>query len=634
MVRRPLSAGRARPNQRRRAHRPSSPLRRRLTATLVVAVAAGLVVAAILGVLTLSRQDTRQRLAQNSLIRISHLADAVRFHPAAFLFGEPMTPSDVRDNAALRTRLTAEGDTLERLAPSLGRPIDAAIDTLNQSVIAEIDLITQNRLDEAQRLDRGAVTDAYQRLGSDAPNSPTVATTTGLLVPAETLMSARAGRTEHNVARYIVIIVGGVGTLLIGLMLAFASSRRRWAALDLEQAAELAAADRLRALIRNSSDLTLVFDADGVFRYVSPASLAIIGRTDSELIDTSLADLLHPDDRAAVSARLRDVSSGDGAPRALHFRMRHGDGSYRLMEAALTDLQHLPAVGGIVANLRDVTDRTRLEVELRHAQKLESVGQLASGMAHEINTPIQFVGDNVRFLGDAFDDLIRSAEHPAETIDVEFLAAEVPQAIAQTLEGVDRVAAIVRAMKAFGHPGADEKSPTNLNLAVENTLIVAGNTIKDVADVVVELGELPPVWCHPGDINQVLVNLVVNAAHAIAEKAERGAGRGTITVRTYLDNAAAVVEISDTGSGIPAEIAGRIFEPFFTTKEVGRGTGQGLALAYALVTDRHSGSITFTSQQGVGTTFTVRLPVRGRSEPDAGGIDGVDSVDHAEELVR
>src|SRR6266702_2132140 len=233
--------------------------------------------------------------------------------------------------------------------------------------------------------------------------------------------------------------------------------------------------------------------------------------------------------------------------------------------------------------------------------------------------PIQFIGDNVRFIGDAFDDVLK-ATVPSSQVDIDFLAAEVPQAIAQTLEGVERVAAIVRAMKAFGHPGNDDKSPTDLNGAVRNTLVVASNTVKHVADVAVELRDLPPVWCHAGDINQVLVNLVVNAAHAIADKVGTSSRRGVITIRTFVDGEDAVLQVADTGTGIPKDIAGRVFEPFFTTKEVGRGTGQGLALAYTLVTDRHAGSISFVSGDAVGTTFTVRLPVDGkRAQPSTNG---------------
>jgi len=311
---------------------------------------------------------------------------------------------------------------------------------------------------------------------------------------------------------------------------------------------------------------------------------------------------------------------------AVECRVRHADGSWRNFETTVTNLLHDPNVEGLVLNSRDVTDRHRLETELRHAQKLESVGQLAAGIAHEINTPVQFVGDNVRFLRDAFDGLIVALEPPGAAprrgsgdggasaaggggADLGFLTEEVPLAIDQTLQGVERIATIVRAMKAFGHPSGEQKAPADLIQAARDTLIVPYPYSTLFAAVVTDFGDLPPVWCHLGDINQVLLNLNVNASQAISEAVDRNGGRGTITVRTSCDGTEVVIEVADTGVGIPPEIAERIFEPFFTTKEVGEGTGQGLSLAYSLVRDRHNGSIGFRTEPGVGTTFTVRLPI-------------------------
>jgi PAS domain S-box-containing protein len=384
---------------------------------------------------------------------------------------------------------------------------------------------------------------------------------------------------------------------------------------------------RFRSLVQKSSDLTLVCDAAGELTYVSPASHGILGLDDAWLIGRGLDDLVHPDDLDELRRRL-DKAGGEA--QIAECRVRHADGSFRRVEVTLTDLLEDPGLSGIVLNLRDVNDRHRLESELRHAQKLESVGQLASGIAHEINTPIQYLGDNVRFLQDAFGNMTRvldayrqvngsdepvgALEH-ARNLEIEadtaFLTEEIPLAIDQTLDGVNRVGTIVRAMKAFGHPSNDEKAPADLNEAVRNTLVVANNQVKYVADVVTELAELPQVWCHLGDVNQVLLNLVINAAQAVAEAGQDTNQRGTITVRSFLDGDRAVIEVTDTGAGIRPEVARRIFEPFFTTKGVGMGTGQGLALAYSLIHDRHGGSITFSSEPGAGTTFTVRLPVDG-----------------------
>jgi PAS domain S-box-containing protein len=394
---------------------------------------------------------------------------------------------------------------------------------------------------------------------------------------------------------------------------------------------ENALAERFRSLVQRSSDLIVVCDRRGTLSYVSAASVDLIGVEASELAGRDLAEVLHPDEREAFRGWLGQVDGTDG--QAPEWRLLADSGEERWVQVGFTDLTIDPAVGGIVLHLRDVTERRRLETELRHAQKLESVGQLAAGIAHEINTPIQFVGDNLRFLSDAFGDLARlvtagrtaaradgaaggpaarSADAAVSEIDADFLLTEVPGALEETLDGVSRVATIVRAMKAFGH-FSEEKAPADLNEAVHSTLVVAGGELRDVADVVTDLGDLPPVHCNAGDINQVLLNLVVNAAHAIGAKVAGGGGRGTVTVRTRRDGDHVTIEVRDTGVGIPPDIADRVFDQFFTTKDVGTGTGQGLALAHALVHQRHNGTITFTSEPGVGTTFTVRLPIESQA---------------------
>jgi signal transduction histidine kinase len=273
--------------------------------------------------------------------------------------------------------------------------------------------------------------------------------------------------------------------------------------------------------------------------------------------------------------------------------------------------------------------RRALELELRRAQKLESVGQLAAGVAHEINTPIQFVGDNLRFLHDAFGELLEAvrpahgAQTPAEAgMDVEFLAEEVPLAVAQALEGVERVATIVRAMKAFGHPTEAGQRANDLNEALRNTITVARNELKYAAEVQTDLADLPPVVCNLGDLNQVFLNLLVNAAHAIAEVVAEGE-RGRITVRTRPDGPDVVIVVEDTGGGIPEAVRERVFDPFFTTKEVGRGTGQGLALARTII-EQHRGSIEFETEVGRGTTFTIRLPVAGATGTGSAAVEDGD----------
>lgn len=290
---------------------------------------------------------------------------------------------------------------------------------------------------------------------------------------------------------------------------------------------------------------------------------------------------------------------------------------------------------GSVWSYRDITERRKLESQLQQAQKLEAVGQLAAGIAHELNTPAQFVGDNLTFIKSSFDtmeelhehyrqllgrmearggwseevDRIRAAEDAADTA---YLQENLPAALAAAQEGITRMSAIVRAMKEFAHPDRKEADYADINRAIEATLTIAHNEYKYVADAVTDLKPLPPVRCHLGDLNQVFLNLIVNAAHSIEERVATDGGRGRICVRTrQMDNATVKIEIEDSGSGIPPEIRSRIFDPFFTTKPVGKGSGQGLAIARSIVVGKHAGSLSFQTEVGHGTTFTIKLPVHG-----------------------
>lgn len=197
-----------------------------------------------------------------------------------------------------------------------------------------------------------------------------------------------------------------------------------------------------------------------------------------------------------------------------------------------------------------------------------------------------------------------------QSCDLEFITSEVPRAIDQSLDGAHRVAKIVRAMKEFSHPDSADKTATDLNKAIESTITVARNEWKYVSEIVKEFEEtLPPVVCYPGDINQVVLNLIVNAAHAIKEKV-KDEEKGTITVSTRMQGENVEIAVKDTGNGIPEAIRNRVFDPFFTTKEVGKGTGQGLALAYTVVVKKHGGKIWFETEVGRGTTFYITLPVK------------------------
>jgi two-component system, NtrC family, sensor kinase len=284
------------------------------------------------------------------------------------------------------------------------------------------------------------------------------------------------------------------------------------------------------------------------------------------------------------------------------------------------------------ASLRRMMDeRQRYEVELRLSQKLEAVGRLASGIAHEINTPVQFVSDSVEFVRDALGELLQLRQRQLALIpvllatpalqelagalseadqkaDLEYISEHMPKAVDRALHGLERVARLVRSMKEFASPDSQVKAPANLNEAIASTLVIAPGEYKYVAELETDYGVLPPVNCLISEINQVVLNIVVNAAHAVADVVAGTGERGRIRVSTRAESDGVVIAISDTGGGVPLAIRDKIFDPFFTTKEIGRGTGQGLAMARSVVVERHGGSISFESELGRGTTFFIRLP--------------------------
>lgn len=311
------------------------------------------------------------------------------------------------------------------------------------------------------------------------------------------------------------------------------------------------------------------------------------------------------------------------------YSFQNQSGSHFPVEFKLTPYASPLSPVRAVVTFSDVTQRRKIQQQLVQLQNLQSIGQLASGIAHELNTPIQYINDNLHFLQSAFADLCKLIQqnkellctfgdsemnalydHALETLDVEFLVEEVPAAIGQSIEGSDRVSAIVRAMKEFVHPAETSMVPVDLNRVVEHSLTVARHEWKYVADVESQLDmALPMVQCQGNEMHQVILNLIVNAAHAVSNTIGDGQEKGkiTITTRNAIDHAE--IRITDTGGGIPEEIRDRIFDPFFTTKGIGKGTGQGLALAHAAVVQTHRGTIDFESELGVGTTFIVRLPM-------------------------
>ena len=394
--------------------------------------------------------------------------------------------------------------------------------------------------------------------------------------------------------------------------------------------------ERYRTIFEDSPLPMWVCDTETLtFLAVNQQAVRKYGYSEAEFLRMHTHAIRPREETVAVKAFLGN--------RALHkspmqqWRHRKKDGTIIDVELTSRPIKWAGRKAVMVLSI-DVSERKRaerekeaMEIQLRHAQKLESIGQLAAGIAHEINTPTQYIGDNLHFLRDAFKEvqavletqnrvLLRDDHEPLhvvaaeikevmESADTLYLMEEIPKALDQAIDGVDRVSTLVKAMKAFSHPGQKEKTPANINEAIQNTITVARNEWKYVAQMEMDLAaDLPLVPCLINDFNQVVLNLVVNAAHAIGSVVQGGA-QGKITIATRACSGYVEVRVQDTGSGIPVEVRDRIFDPFFTTKEVGKGTGQGLAIARSVVVDKHGGTIHFETEIGKGTAFVVRLPI-------------------------
>ena len=376
-------------------------------------------------------------------------------------------------------------------------------------------------------------------------------------------------------------------------------------------------------------------DTHGRITWWNTTAEGTFGLASAEVIGRPLSACQLSWDRAAVLAGLAACGHTGVPVRINDVPFRRPDGKDGFLGVTINPMLGVSGdrIGCLLLGA-DITDRKLLESQLAQAQKLESIGYLAAGIAHEINTPTQFVGDNTHFLQEAFKELsglleqytvllqaskdgtvtealIQGVEAAAEAIDVAYLLDEVPRAIQQSLEGIERVAKIVRAMKEFSHPGSAEKLCIDLNKAIESAITVTRNEWRYVAEMVTDFDpSLPLVPCLPGELHQVVLNLVVNAAHAIANVVGDGAlGKGRITASTRPDGDWVEIRIADTGTGIPVAIRDKVFDPFFTTKEVGKGTGQGLAIAHDVVVRKHHGRITFETEEGRGTTLIIRLPL-------------------------
>jgi len=391
-----------------------------------------------------------------------------------------------------------------------------------------------------------------------------------------------------------------------------------------------AAQDRLARIYSTVPSSLWVVDSSGRILNANHRAQQLLAVTCDRLLGSQLQSFFILDDKSDLLTRLAQLQDGETLRLETHFVAEDQTGRAVLLYASRADADQF-----VLAGL-DVSDQRRMEVELRHALKMEAVGSLAAGIAHEINTPLQYVGDNLDFLQEAFRDVdsllalhrracaelpparrepLAAAERQA---DLDFLHQETPDAFARTREGLQRVGEIVGSMREFMHPGRERLSLTDLNRSLQSALTLTRNAVKHVADVETDFGDIPQVECNPGDVGQVLINLIVNASQAITES---GIQPGRIRVATRHDGEAVLITVADNGPGIPAEIQGRVYDPFFTTKGVGQGTGQGLSLCRTIVCDRHGGDIWFETPDTGGTRFHIRLPIAAARKPEATTAD-------------
>jgi two-component system NtrC family sensor kinase len=352
---------------------------------------------------------------------------------------------------------------------------------------------------------------------------------------------------------------------------------------------------------------------------------------------------LPPEQVDTIRVGFRDVLK-TGSPKTYESSVAGADGERVWFTTHMGPIKSGDRVVGVVLVAQEITELRRAQLEVTSAQRMAAVGTLAAGIAHEINTPVQFVGDSLSFLREGMQDImtvvdglqnvcrlvaqelpsaavreaLASVSEAEALVDLPYLRENLPQALDRCVDGLGRVSSIVNSIQEFAHPAGKDVAPVDLNRAIANTLTIARNAYTDVAELETDLRELPPVTCHVDQINQVVLNLLLNAAHAIGDVFKSSGVKGHLTVGTRMEGEDVVICISDTGAGIPEAIRGHIFEPFFTTKKVGEGTGQGLALAWKLVTEKHGGTLSFETILGKGTTFFVRLPRVGKSQAAAG----------------
>jgi len=402
---------------------------------------------------------------------------------------------------------------------------------------------------------------------------------------------------------------------------------------------------RYRLIAENTGDVIWSMNPhSGRFTYISPSVVKMRGYTAEEAMEQSLEDALTPDSykkaQSTIAETLAEIAFGNHSnlTNLIELEQPCKDGStvwIEVISSFLLDEQGL--LSEIVGVSRDCTQRRQHEAELlqMHAQllqneKLASIGQLAAGIAHEINNPMGFINSNLSSLKkylEKYDSHLAQMEEllhqtgqselhekvaqSRKTLKLDYIQHDVHHLLSESAEGAERVMRIVQDLKTFARSDSPQTTQADINPCLDSTINIIWNQIKYVADLVKEYGDLPRVTCNIQQINQVFLNLLVNAAHAIEALGENT--RGIITVRTWSDGENVLISFTDNGCGIPEENRSRIFDPFFTTKEVGKGTGLGLSISCDIIR-KHGGMLTVESEVGKGTTFIISLPVVGTEQ--------------------
>lgn len=598
---------------------------------VVTAIGLAFGLASVAAVIALQQHADGRRTAQVGLQSLRTSVAAYELLPWKVDAADGGSPGYARfEMARLQRQIAQEIDHLERVAPSpaLVR-FESAFARSTRALVHTRELLIAGIRAGDLAAARVRVLAPYRKGFREA-------------TLADQALQTASVQYSQEARRSMLEAAFGSALAVLALVAGFSFFFRRWTRARI---ADERSRERLNAVVANMPGVVyriVQVDGEWTIEFMSDHIEVMTGHDAAYFtnahVDTFRA-IVHPDDRALLERQFEAATEAE-EPFALEYRLIDAAGDVRWVyeRAAEANLLH---DGSLVLDgiIFDVTDRRTAEQErdsmeqdLRIAQKLEAVGQLAAGIAHEINTPVQFVGDSVRFLDDAFTDigslltgyrrLLTDAHVSEQAIaeleeiaDLSYLRERMPSVFTRIYDGVERVASLVKAMKSFAHPSQAERVPADLNEALRTTLTVARNEYKYVADIHLDLHDLPPVLCNVGDINQIFLNLIVNAAHAIEDAHGADAVRGTIRITSDRADGEVCFRFADNGCGVPPEISERIFDPFFTTKEVGRGSGQGLSLSRTIA-QRHGGRLACESAPGRGSTFTLHLPIEAAVQVD------------------